>query len=536
MSEVAAGPSPTSPMPVVRTEQLGGGALSRALQAGLTDATWVAARPANVNEWKRAAQLVRQRHAESGWLRALAPAFNATGEAEARLQRAAASGVVVTTGQQPGLFGGPTYTWSKAIAALALADELEQQLGMPVAPVFWAATDDADWPEAASTHVVGESGLATLSLSGPATEAIALADVALGDLTVPMAQLRAACGSAAFPGVLELIESAYVAHATVGASYVQLLRGILEPLGIAVLDASHPALRASADPIVRRALTGASTIAEALKARGAAIRAAGFEPQVDDVDGLSLVFRTSRTDRGPVRERVPLSNAARTAREADVGSLGPNVLLRPVVERALLPTVAYLAGPGEFAYFAQISPVAASLGADVPLAVPRWSGTILEPQTQRALSRLNVESADFDDPHAVESKLAKASLDEGVADAFERVRLAAETQMRALQSAVQDADEIVAVSVVEGAGRDILQRLDRLERRLIAGAKRREIALMRDIAVVRAAVRPLGQSPERVLNLVPALARYGPELLLAMRDYARVHAAALVSGAAADWS
>ena len=143
---------------------------------------------------------------------------------------------------------------------------------------------------------------------------------------------------------------------------------------------------------------------------------------------------------------------------------------------------------------------------------------------------MNVVVADFDDPHAVEVKLAKQSLDEGVADAFERVRLAAETQMRALQTAVHDAEEIVAPAVVEGAGRDILHRLDRLERRLIGGAKRREATLMRDIAVVRAAVRPMGQSPERVLNLIPALARYGPPLLQSMRDSARVHAAALVAG------
>ncbi|MBC8090216.1 MAG: bacillithiol biosynthesis BshC, partial [Phycisphaerae bacterium] len=209
MSEVAAGSSVTSPMPAVHTLQLGGGALSRALQAGQAESSWTTPRPQNAAAWKSAAQNVKLRHAESNWLTTLAPAFNATGEAAERLKRAAQAGVVVTTGQQPGLFGGPAYTWSKAIAALALADELEQQLGIPVAPVFWAATDDADWAEAASTYVVGEHGLETLSLSGPATEAIALAEVALGDVSVPLARLRNASGSSAYPDVLDLIESAY---------------------------------------------------------------------------------------------------------------------------------------------------------------------------------------------------------------------------------------------------------------------------------------------------------------------------------------
>ncbi len=530
MSEAIVKVLPSSPMPAVQTMPLGGGALSRALQSGTAPARWTISRPSSVDEWKDAVRGVQHRHAGHEWLSALAPAFNATGKAAERLARAAAGGVVVTTGQQPGLFGGPVYTWSKALSALALADELEAQLGIPVAPVFWAATDDADWKESAVTHVVGAHGLETLALAGPATEGIALAEVAVGDVDAPLARLSAACGSIAHSDVLALVDSAYVAHATIGAAYVQLLRGVLEPLGIAVLDASHPALRTAADPLLRRALTNAPAIAEALRARTIEIQEAGLRPQVDDMDGLSLVFRTSRTERGNTRERVPLSLATRTVREAEVGTLGPNVLLRPIIERAILPTVAYLAGPGEFAYFAQISPIAAVLDADVPLAVPRWSCNIVEPQTERTLKRLGVSASDFDDPHAVESRLAKSALDEGVADAFERVRLAAETQLRALKSAVKDADDVVAPAVVDGADRDILHTLERLERRLVAGVKRREDTLMRDIAVARAAIRPMGKLPERVLNFIPMLARYGPRLLLAMRDSARVHAAALVTG------
>lgn len=531
MSEVTTMPMPASRAePVVRDAPLGGGALSLALQAGATPPEWMRERPTTGAEWAKVALAARQRHAARPWLSPIAAAFNATGEAAQRLSRAAAGGVVVTTGQQPGLFGGPAYTWSKAMAALALADELEAKLGIPVAPIFWAATDDADWQEAAVTYVVGENGLETLTLHGDATDGVALAEVPLGNIEAEIARLRAACGSAAQADILELVESAYVPHATVGAAYVQLLRGVLEPLGIAVLDAGHPAFRAASDPLLRQALTSAAAVGAALQSRTNAIRAAGFAPQVEDVAGLSLVFRTTRSERGNTRERVPITLAARTVREAEVGTLGSNVLLRPVVERALLPTIAYVAGPGEYAYFAQVSPIAEVLGLDVPLAVPRWAGTVLEPHTARALQRLGVSEDEFADRHGVETRLAKEALDETVADALERLRVATETQLRALQGAVSAAEELAPRSVVDGAGRDLRHTFDRLERRLVASVKRREAALMRDVAIARAAIRPLGQSPERVLNLVPALARYGTALLLAMRDRARVHAAALVTG------
>ncbi|MGV3708611.1 MAG: bacillithiol biosynthesis protein BshC, partial [Gemmatimonas sp.] len=522
--------SPPSPMPVVQSAPLGGSALSRSLQDGTAPSEWLAPRPTSVDEWTRSIRHVREQHATNAWLATLAPAFNATGKAAERLARAAADGVVVTTGQQPGLFGGPAYTWSKAIAALALADELEAQTEIPVAPVFWAATDDADWKEAASTHVVGANGLETLSLRGEPTEGIALSEVALGDVQHELSRLRAACGSAANSDVMDLIESAYVAHATVGASYVQLLRGMLEPLGIAVLDASHSAVRTAMDPMLRKALTNATAVSDALRARSAEIRAKGLQPQVEDMDNLSLVFRTSRTDKGNTRERVAIGAVTRTVREAEVGTLGPNVLLRPVIERAILPTVAYLAGPGEYAYFAQVSPIAKALGADVPLAVPRWAAHIVEPQFARALQRLGVNVADFDDPHAVETRLARSAMDEGVADALERLRVATETQLRAVGGAIRESQDVVAPNVVDGVARDIAHKLERLERRVVAGVKRREEALMRDIAVARAASRPLGKPPERVLNLVPAIARYGNDLLFAMRDSAREHAKALVNG------
>jgi uncharacterized protein YllA (UPF0747 family) len=43
------------------------------------------------------------------------------------------------------------YTLLKAISALALADRIERETGIPTAPVFWAATDDADFAEASWT-------------------------------------------------------------------------------------------------------------------------------------------------------------------------------------------------------------------------------------------------------------------------------------------------------------------------------------------------------------------------------------------------
>lgn len=520
----------------IRTVPLGGSRLSRALQDGTVGSAWYAPRPRTVAGWSEQARVVRGEVAGRDWLTPLAPAFAATGAAAERLARAAASGVVVTTGQQPGLYGGPTYTWSKALSALALADTLEAEMGIPVAPVFWAASDDADWMEAAVTHVATARGLMTAALAGPSTEGVAMADVPLGDLRAARAALSQACGSAAHGDVLDLVDSAYVPHATIGAAYVHLLRALLEPLGIAVLDASHPALRKAADGFLRRALTHAVPVQDALRTRAQEIAAAGYAPQVDVVDGLTLVFRsTIVSDRAQVqrvRERVPVTDAATAARTADEGSLGANVLLRPVMERALLPTMCYLAGPGEFAYFAQVEPVARALGTSVPMVAPRWACELIEADMLALQERLGLDDAALRDPHAAEQQVARAQLDEAVADTMERLRVTIDAQVRALRESLHGERAPVPDEVVQGLARDLAHRLDRFERRLLAGVKQRDGEALREVSALRAALRPQGQSPERVLNIVPLLVRYGPGVLSRMREEALPHAQALVFGAA----
>jgi ABC-type Zn uptake system ZnuABC Zn-binding protein ZnuA len=98
------------------------------------------------------------------------------------------------------------------------------------------------------------------------------------------------------------------------------------------------------------------------------------------------------------------------------------VLLRPIAERTLLPTAAYMAGPNEITYFAQVSAVAPALGVDVPLSVPRWSGVIIEPHVERILARYGVAYEELRDPHAVEKRLVRERLPSAVAAALERDR------------------------------------------------------------------------------------------------------------------
>jgi bacillithiol synthase len=537
---------------LVRTEPLGGGPLTRAALAGTTPSGWYPPRPRSPREWRERVTAVLAQARDGRWLEELWPAIEPTGPARERLERAAKHGVVVTSGQQPGLFGGPIYTWSKAIAVLALADALERICGIPVAPLFWAATDDADFAEASTTWIAVPGGVESITAEPIAAAGTVLAAAPLGDLSVPVGRLIGAAGSASFGIAIDALRKAYAgmpgagsAHdgrpphsdVTAGSAFVALLRQLLSPLGVSVMDASHDAVRRRAFPTLVNALRQAGPIERALDERTRAITAAGCAAQVSNVPGLSLVFSWhTPQDRGdgagpptgPTKVRVPVAQAGDLAAKAAPGELSHNVLLRPIVERALVPSVAYLGGPSEIAYFAQTSAVADVLQVPQPLILPRWSCTLIEPSAAALLTRFDTTLEELHDLHGPETRLARATLPAAVREALDALSDAIESGSRRLAAA--DTGELVPRAAIDGARTRLAFRVGRLERRYVAAAKRAEQGLLRDLATLRGALYPTGVRQERVLNFIPFLARGGTALLEAMRVEATRHAADLTGG------
>jgi uncharacterized protein YllA (UPF0747 family) len=507
--------------PRVISEPLSGNPLAATAISGATPSGWYEPQPRDVAGWRERLEAVRSDFGDD-WLAQLAPAFDATGKAKERLDSAArGKGVVVTTGQQPGLFGGPVYTLSKALSALALADSLQNATGIPVAPVFWAATDDTDFKEASSTAIAVPGGAQLLRIDHSQPLGLPMAAMPLGDVSSELEALARSAGSTIDRAPIELLEKFYTPDATIGSAYVAFIRALFAPLGIAVIDASHAATRAAAKPVLSAALKKADDIATAVSVRNRELEAAGFTPQVQDVPGLSLVFSAASGGR----KRIPIRAAGKRAFSDD---LGPNVLLRPVVERAILPTATYIGGPAEIAYFAQSAPIADVLKVARPAIVPRWSCTIIERHVEEILEKLYLLPEDLRDPHEAEARVARSRLPKRVIDELSAARVVLDETMDALSDAIAEEKAPVPPAVAGGLRASLTRRLDRFERRLIAAAKKENADAMQQIGTARGSLYPLGKPQERSLNFVPLLARYGPMLRDDMLAGARDHAARLL--------
>jgi len=193
--------------------------------------------------------------------------------------------------------------------------------------------------------------------------------------------------------------------------------------------------------------------------------------------------------------------------------LSPNVLLRPVVERTLLPTVAYVAGPGELRYLELTPPLYQSLEVERQLPLPRWSGIMVEPRVDRVLEKFEATVEELLKPGAaLEARVLRTQLPSEALAAMARLKEATEREYGVLATVARDLDPTIE-RPVHTAENQVLAGLRDVEKRLVQHLKKRQDTEVAQIARARTAVWPAGKAQERILTIAPFLARYGTSLL-----------------------
>lgn len=440
--------------------------------------------------------------------------------------------VVVTTGQQPGLLTGPLYTVFKALSAVALARELEAAWQRPVVPVFWLANDDHDFAE--SNHAAwftADGSLRECTLRERPADApmLPMYREPLGDRIGPVLEQLAADfeGASARDDVLAWLGRHYRPEASVGAAYSGALAELLAPFGVVCLDASHRALKQRAAPLLMEALAKSAAMEPPLVALAAELADRRVDPGVAVGDGATLVFiegaqgrdRLVRSGDGFVArrsgERFSMAELSAIA-ASEPERLSPNVLLRPVVESSILPTVAYVAGPGELRYFALTPPVYESLGVSRQSPVPRWSGLVVEPRVDRVLGKFGIELEELLQAEGTaEARIIRDQLPGEVTGPLAKLRDAIEAEYAALASGAAAVDPTLEKSVLGSRGQ-ALRGLEDVEKKVLQHLKRRRETELAQVTRARSAVRPGGRPQERVVTIGSFLARLGPGLLDAL--------------------
>ncbi|MGE0353468.1 MAG: bacillithiol biosynthesis cysteine-adding enzyme BshC [Gemmatimonadales bacterium] len=490
-----------------------------------------------------------------GFDHGLLPAFYPAAGTEALLARLEhPEALLVSTGQQPALFTGPLYAIHKALSAAALARALEARWEVPVQAVFWVAGDDHDFAEANHAGWLGRDGTlhrSELPARPPDAPLTPMYREILGDgIEARLEEFEQGLPPSEYlEPVFAWLRRHYRAGATVAGSFGHALAEILAPHGVLCLDSTHLAVKQAAAPHLLRALDDAAGLEEDLLGRHATLTGAGNDPGVTVGDGATLVMleasqgrdRLVRQDGGFVTrrsgERFSLE-ALRAVADGEPTRLSGNVLLRPVIETLLLPTVAYAAGPGELRYLPLCAPVYRHFGAVTQLPVPRWSGMLVEPRVDRVLAKFGATLEELLEPGGgLEARVVRSQVPEEVLRILAGLRAAVHQAYDGLEPLVKEIDPTMQ-KPAETARHRMMHQAEELEKRLVAHQKKRQETEMTQISRARAAVRPDGKPQERVLCAPPLLARYGFDLLGLIAEHIDgwYRTALVDDGAAVSWN
>jgi bacillithiol synthase len=463
------------------------------------------------------------RRAVTEVLRAQNRVFGADAAVEASLDRLSSGAPAIVTGQQVGLFSGPSYTIYKAVTALRLAGDLTAA-GKPAVAIFWLATEDHDlaevnhcyWPTRAEPERV------ELPSGGAADRRVG--SILLGDAVV--AQVERAGAMMEGPArneILQALAESYRPTETYGSAFGKLMSRIFAGTGLILLDPMSTELHRLAAPVYRAALEQHRELARDLVERGKALEHAGYHAQVKVTDGSTLLFVDVDGRRVPLRSRGgEFVLGQRTVSPMEVlklldespESFSPSALFRPVVQDTLLPTAAYCAGPAEVAYLGQSSVVYERLGARMPAIIPRASFTLVDPHAGRILRKYGLELPDiFRGQGHLRPKMERVLLPPELAHRLGTSGEALRKLLADLREPMEKLDATL-VGALETAEKKILYQFANLEGKAAHALAQRSASLDAHEHELMGVLYPRGELQERSLCFLPALAAQG----FALRD------------------
>jgi bacillithiol synthase len=432
--------------------------------------------------------------------------------------------VAVLTGQQAGLCTGPLYTVYKAISAVKLSQKLELQWGRPVVPIFWIASEDHDFSEANHFSLLDrENRLQRIRLEVEHKgEPVGMLTLDKGAAARVVEELAGHVQISEFSeAALDFLRDTAEASATPAQWFARIFSILFADRGLVLFDPLLPESRRMLIPFYLKAVERVAEAGETLREREQALLAAGYPLQVEREEEASLLMyisgkRSALYRRGSdfaTRDGAAVFSKESLCRliEEEPEKISPNVLLRPLAQDSLFPTIVYIPGAGEFSYFAQLLPLYRIFGLTPPVLQPRGGLTVIEPRLKRYLERYGLPEQDILgglDGYLKKTLTAKAGVD--LDAVFGRLRGKIEEEYRLLRQELSRLDGQLPGLTDKNMQR-VWTEIEYLRQKAEQQAKKKNETVVRHFDNLEQALLPLGRLQERVLNIFPFMIKYGPD-------------------------
>ncbi len=433
---------------------------------------------------------------------------------------------VVITGQQTGLFLGPLYTVYKAVSAVKLAAKLEVEYGRPVVPLFWMEIDDHDFDEVRRFYLLSQKGeLKKFDYSDEFEDiAIPIKDRTISSQITGLMDEIAGLFSPTdnVQGALESLRSIYVPGMTFSDVFIRYFRNSFPELPLLFVNPGDGDIKRLAKPFYEKVLLRHKQVKQALLKQSKSLQNKAYRTQVEVNPGNLHLFiikdkERRRLEMSDVFNKDQLSTEKQHDRVKDfvddvVESLSPDVLLRPLLQDFLFPTAAYVAGPSEICYLAQLKKLYADLQIVMPVIYPRWSGTVIDEKTNNFLRSKDISlqrflEGELDD---IFNEIVRNSTQSKYEEEFESISAAVAGNLEILKDSAKELDKTL-VNLVDQSENKIQYQLNKIYNRF-----RNSLQAVNKVTVDRSKragniLKPQNRLQERVFPVTNFLLRYGNE-------------------------
>ncbi len=435
----------------------------------------------------------------------------------------------IVTGQQVSLFGGPLYTVFKTITAIKLSERLKQKYPQfDFVPVFWIEGEDHDFAEMNHISILDPEakpvrfeylpgGIVPEKNLGPIGELVFDASLAQS-----FANLEAALPKTDFTEeIIRKVKECYTVGRTFNQSFTAWMNHLFEDYGLVFISANNPELKRILSPVFVKEISEFPKTSQTVIRQGAELEDK-YHAQIKAKSiNLFLFHKGGRYLIEPREHDFSLKGTRHFLGKDELLKiatetpelLSPNVVLRPIVQDTLLPTLAYVAGPSEIAYHAQLKPVYEDFKVLQPIIFPRASGSFLEERVERVMEKFGLALPEFfEDAEKLTSKVAER-ISEVKADVlFGTASASFQDALNELKFGLKEIDPTL-LGALEGIKSKIDGNLGVLKEKTVAAQKRRHETAMRQIERAIAGLLPNGVLQEREINVVYYMNKYGPDIV-----------------------
>lgn len=440
----------------------------------------------------------------------------------------------VVTGQQVGILSGPLYTIYKALNTIQLAEKLSKELpDYKFIPVFWLEADDHDFLEINNLNILNkdnelvnlryfEGGAEHEKYLKPATTI--LIDENFETL---IKQLEENLNHTDFTeAIFDYIRRSYRLGIDLKTAFARFLNYLFENSGLIFFDPTDPEIKKFLIPLIEKELNTFPKVCEIVIDTSAQLEH-NYEPQIKP-KAINL-FYNHNENRYLIEPRDDNSLGLKNSRQKfekselvdslslNYSNFSSNVITRPIFQDFILPTVAYVGGPSEISYFAQLKNVYEYFNVKMPVIYPRTSVTLLESKSIQFFKKYDIELSEIFNQEAVNEKILGKTSEINLEELFNEYIDEMNSLNYSFEKELSKVDKNL-VNNFKNRNQKNFETLQMLKQKFIDSQINQNETVFTKMKGIYNNIYPESKLQERILNITYFVNKYGMELMKLLKE------------------